>query len=120
MLSIVTYCVAGFITDGNNKLVGNARIRQLRVQANSCQIAGSMCQFETRCNAPYSWEVEDVGSYDPGWNLSARNISTGLSSPWKYQTHAELRAYPVWGEMVLYGGGGFVAELGPNLQNASR
>ncbi|XP_044072039.1 polycystic kidney disease protein 1-like 2 [Siniperca chuatsi] len=110
----------GFITDGNSKLVGNARLRQLRVQKNSCQIAGSMLQFVPDCHAPYSWEVEDMGSYDPGWNQSVRdNISTSTPSPWKYQTQAQLRAYPVWGKMVLYRGGGFVSELGPDLQNAS-
>uniref|UniRef100_A0A8P4G0C2 Polycystic kidney disease protein 1-like 2 n=1 Tax=Dicentrarchus labrax TaxID=13489 RepID=A0A8P4G0C2_DICLA len=110
----------GFITDGNSKLVGNARLRQLRVQKNSCHIAGSMLQFVPDCHAPYSWEVEDMGSYDPGWNHSVRdNDSTSTSSPWKYQTQAELRDHPVWGETVLYRGGGFVAELGPDLQNAS-
>ncbi|GLD61521.1 polycystic kidney disease protein 1-like 2, partial [Lates japonicus] len=111
----------GFITDGNSKLVGNARLRQLRVQKNSCQIAGSMLQHVPDCHAPYSWEAEDMGFYDPGWNHSVMdNISTGTPSPWMYQTQAQLRAYPVWGKMVLYRGGGFVAELGPDLENASR
>ncbi|XP_076603671.1 polycystin-1-like protein 2 [Chaetodon auriga] len=110
----------GFITDGNSKLVGLARLRQLRVQKGSCQIAGSVLQFVPDCNTPYSWEAEDMGSYDRGWNHSVRdNISTSTSSPWKYQTQAQLRAYPVWGKMALYRAGGFVAELGPDLQNAS-
>ncbi|XP_074514137.1 polycystin-1-like protein 2 [Sebastes fasciatus] len=111
----------GFITDGNSKLVGNARLRQLRVQKNSCQIAGSMLQFVPDCHAQYSWEMEDMGSYDPGWNHSSArdNISTSTTSPWTYQTQAQLRAYPVWGQMVLYRGGGFVAALGPDSQNAS-
>lgn len=117
----VQCCVPGFITDGNSKLVGNARLRQLRVQKNSCQIADSMLQFVPDCHAPYSWEVEDIGSYDPGWNHSVRdNISISTFSPWKYQTQAQLRAYPFWGKLVLYRGGGFVVELGPDLQNASR
>ncbi|XP_034417690.1 polycystic kidney disease protein 1-like 2 [Cyclopterus lumpus] len=108
---------AGYITDGNSKLVGNARLRQLRVLRDSCQIAGPMLQFAPDCNAPYSWEVEDMGSYDTGWNRSERdNTST---SPWTYQTQSQLRAYPIWGKMVLYRGGGYVAELGPDLQNAS-
>ncbi|TKS67505.1 Polycystic kidney disease protein 1-like 2 PC1-like 2 protein [Collichthys lucidus] len=110
----------GFITDGNSKLVGNARLRQLRVQKNSCQIAGSMLQLIPDCHAPYSWEVEDMGSYDPGWNHSARdNNYTSTSSPWEYQTQSQLRAYPVWGTIALYRGGGFLTELGPDLQNAN-
>ncbi|XP_074551429.1 polycystin-1-like protein 2 [Halichoeres trimaculatus] len=110
----------GFITDGNSKLVGNARLRQLRVQRNSCQIPDSMLGIVPECNAPYSWEAEDTGSYEPGWNNSAGdNISISSSSPWKYQTQAQLRAYPFWGKLELYRGGGFVVELGPDLQNAS-
>lgn len=73
------------------------------------------------CRAPYSWEVEDTGSFEPGWNLSVKdNVSAGTWCPWKYQTQAELRARPVWGKLALYRGGGFVVELGPDLQNASR
>ncbi|KAK5861396.1 hypothetical protein PBY51_022796 [Eleginops maclovinus] len=111
----------GFITDGNSKLVGNARLRQLRVQKNSCQIAGYMQQFVPDCHAPYSWDLEDMGSYDPGWNHFVKeNVSRSTVSPWMYQTQAQLRAHPFWGKMVLYRGGGFVAELGPDSQNASR
>ncbi|XP_055755421.1 polycystic kidney disease protein 1-like 2 [Salvelinus fontinalis] len=110
----------GFITDGNSKLVGNARLRQVRVQKNSCRIACSMRQAVPDCHAPYSWEVEDMGSYGPGWNRSAsENTSKTLRSPWQYQTQARLRAQPIWGSVVLYRGGGFVVDLGPDSQNAS-
>ncbi|XP_043987289.1 polycystic kidney disease protein 1-like 2 [Gambusia affinis] len=110
----------GFITDGNSKLVGNARVRQVRVQQNSCQIAGFMLGLVPDCHAPYSWETEDTDSYDAGWNHSVKNnISESASSPWMYQTEAELRSLPVWGRLVLYRGGGFVAELGPDIKNAS-
>lgn len=114
------WCPAGFITDGNSKLVGNARIRQLRVRRNSCQVAASVQQLVPRCHAPYSWEVEDRGSYGPGWNRSTGNQTTSTPDPWTYGTQAELRTHPAWGRMLLYGGGGFAAELGPDLQNASR
>lgn len=120
LYSRVHFFLTGFITDGNSKLVGNARIRQLRVQRNSCQVAGSMQQLVSGCYAPYSWEGEDMGSYGPGWNYSTRNQTASMPSPWKYQTQAELRAYPVWGKVSLYRGGGFAAELGPDLRNASR
>ncbi|XP_028289475.1 polycystic kidney disease protein 1-like 2 [Parambassis ranga] len=110
----------GFITDGNSKLVGNARLRQLRVHKNSCQIADALLNLVPDCHAPYSWEVEDMVSYQPGWNSSVRDDnSSSTPSPWRYQTQAELRAHPVWGKMVIYRGGGFVAELGPNFQNSS-
>lgn len=113
--------LTGFITDGNSKLVGNARLRQVRVHKNSCRVAASMQQSERDCHAPYSWELEDMGSYGPGWSpVVGDNTSQNLHSPWMYQSQGKLRAYPIWGSMMLYRGGGFVVDLGPDLQNSSR
>lgn len=119
----VKCCASGFITDGKSKLVGNARLRQLRIQQQSCQTAANLQQITPDCHAPYSWEGEDVNSYDTGWTQPTHNITAAaaaVASPWTYQTQTQLRAYPVWGKMHLYRGGGFVAELGPDLNNASR
>uniref|UniRef100_A0A8C9XN42 Polycystic kidney disease 1 like 2a n=1 Tax=Sander lucioperca TaxID=283035 RepID=A0A8C9XN42_SANLU len=111
----------GFITDGNSKLVGNARLRQLRVHQNSCVVAPSMQQSERDCHAPYSWELEDMGSYSPGWSRSVGdNASLNLHSPWMYQSQGKLRAFPIWGSVMLYRGGGFAVDLGPDLQNSRR
>lgn len=100
--------------------MGSARLRQLRVKKDSCQIASSVLHLVPDCEAPYAWDVEDMGSYGPGWNQSLETNCTSMSSPWRYQTEAQLRSHPVWGRMGLYQGGGFVVELGPNKQNASR
>uniref|UniRef100_A0A3Q2YJ39 Polycystic kidney disease protein 1-like 2 n=1 Tax=Hippocampus comes TaxID=109280 RepID=A0A3Q2YJ39_HIPCM len=109
-----------FITDGNSKLVGNARLRQLRVQKNSCRVARRMQHAVHDCHSLYSWESEDMGSYSPGWSSSEPdNTSVNLPSPWKYQSQGKLRAYPIWGSMILYRGGGFVVDLGPDLENSS-
>ncbi|XP_053283068.1 polycystic kidney disease protein 1-like 2 [Pleuronectes platessa] len=111
----------GFITDGNSKLVGNARLRQVRVKSNSCQVARSMQQSVRECHSPYSWELEDMGSYGPAWSRSeGENTSVTLQSPWSYQSQRKLRAFPIWGSVVLYRGGGFVVDLGPDLTNSSR
>ncbi|XP_042342348.1 polycystic kidney disease protein 1-like 2 [Plectropomus leopardus] len=110
----------GFITDGNSKLVGNARLRQVRVQQKSCRVAPSMQQSERDCHAPYSWELEDMGSYGSGWSRSVGdNSSLEGHSPWIYQSQGKLRAFPIWGSVMLYRGGGFVIDLGPDLQNSS-
>uniref|UniRef100_A0A8C5BHS2 Polycystic kidney disease 1 like 2b n=1 Tax=Gadus morhua TaxID=8049 RepID=A0A8C5BHS2_GADMO len=112
---------AGFITDGNSKLVGNARLRQVRVQNNTCQIDKSMRSGVPDCHAPYSWDVEDMGSYGPSWGPSGSdNASEGLSSPWKYQSQARLKALPLWGSVRLYRGGGFVVDLVASIQNSTR
>ncbi|XP_039983123.1 polycystic kidney disease protein 1-like 2 [Xiphias gladius] len=111
----------GFITDGNSKLVGNARLRQVRVRKNSCHVARSMQQSVPDCHALYSWELEDMGSYGPGWSRPVgSNTSLNLPSPWTYQSQGKLRAYPIWGSVLLYRGGGFVVDLGPDLPNSSR
>uniref|UniRef100_A0A3Q3NL01 Polycystic kidney disease protein 1-like 2 n=1 Tax=Labrus bergylta TaxID=56723 RepID=A0A3Q3NL01_9LABR len=110
-----------FITDGNSKLVGNARLRQLRVQKGSCNVPLSMQQSNKDCHAPYSWELEDMGSYSPGWSSAVQdNSSLNLQSPWTYQSQGKLRALPIWGSVRLYRGGGFVMDLGPDLQNSSQ
>ncbi|XP_029281679.1 polycystic kidney disease protein 1-like 2 [Cottoperca gobio] len=111
----------GFITDGNSKLVGNARLRQVRVHQNSCHVAPSMQQSERDCHAPYSWELEDMDTYGPGWSRSVGdNTSLNLHSLWTYQSQGKLRAFPIWGSVRLYRGGGFVVDLGPDLHNSSR
>ncbi|KAM3625915.1 uncharacterized protein V6R79_019756 [Siganus canaliculatus] len=111
----------GFITDGNSKLVGNARLRQVRVQKNSCHVAPSMRLSDRDCHTPYSWESEDIGSYGPGWSpIVGGNASVDLHSPWTYQSQSKLRAFPIWGSVTLYRGGGFVVDLGPDLLNSSR
>ncbi|XP_051757576.1 polycystic kidney disease protein 1-like 2 [Ctenopharyngodon idella] len=111
----------GFITDGNSKLVGNARLRQVRVRKDSCKIAKPMRYAIPDCHAPYSWEAEDMSSYSPVWNQTKNvNGSKAVLTPWHYQTQAKLRANPVWGGLALYKGGGFVVDLGPDQKNASR
>ncbi|KAM4597252.1 polycystin-1-like protein 2 [Fundulus diaphanus] len=111
----------GFITDGNSKLVGNVRLRQLRVQKNSCRVARAMQQSVPDCHSPYSWESEDMGSYGSGWSLPVgENASLNPHSPWVYRAQSELRAFPIWGSVMLYRGGGFVINLGPDFKTSSR
>nr|XP_015223472.1 PREDICTED: polycystic kidney disease protein 1-like 2 [Lepisosteus oculatus] len=109
----------GFITDGNSKLVGNARVRQVRVRRDSCTISQSVRNSIPDCHSPYSWELEDMASYGPGWNMSVQTSASQVPHAWQYQSQGSLRAHPVWGSMALYRGGGYVAELGPDLQNAT-
>lgn len=62
-----------------------------------------------------------MGSYGPGWSpVVDGNSSQSHHSPWSYQSQGKLKAFPIWGSMVLYRGGGFVVDLGPDLQNSSR
>lgn len=109
----------GFITDGNSKCVGTARLRQVRVKRDSCKIAKPMRDSVPDCNAPYSWDDEDMGSYDPDWQ-EPNSANGSVDTVWSYQSQSALRGYPVWGAIALYRGGGYVVDLGADKENASR
>ncbi|XP_046713583.1 polycystic kidney disease protein 1-like 2 [Silurus meridionalis] len=110
----------GFITDGNSKLVGSARLRQIRVKKDTCRISKFMQGAGNDCHAPYSWGIEDMGFYGPGWNHSVDvNIAKTLLIPWQYQTQSKLRGHSIWGNMAFYRGGGFVMDLCLDPQEAS-
>ncbi|KAK7938673.1 hypothetical protein WMY93_001999 [Mugilogobius chulae] len=112
----------GFITDGNSLLIGRARLRQVRVRGQSCR-APEELHFHQDCNLEFSWDWEDTGDYGPGWTRTGNGTRTGNRTepgPWSYQSQQQLRAAPVWGQSVLYRGGGYVCELGPDAEEADR
>ncbi|KYO37869.1 polycystic kidney disease protein 1-like 2 isoform A [Alligator mississippiensis] len=110
----------GFITDGNSKLVGSARIRQVRVKGDTCPIAPKLQHSVQECHAPYSLQTEDTSDYGERWNISAFDNSSDFSSAWQYQSQSKLRGHPIWGKLASYRGGGYVVHLGTDLKNATR
>ncbi|XP_051884649.1 polycystic kidney disease protein 1-like 2 [Pristis pectinata] len=110
----------GFVTDGNSKLVGSARIRQLRIKNNSCRIPAKLRSSVRECHAQYSLENEDMSVYGLHWNRTAAQNSSGLDYIWQYQSQSELHSYPIWGKLAMYRGGGYIAELGTDAQDAYR
>ncbi|NWX62719.1 PK1L2 protein, partial [Promerops cafer] len=110
----------GFITDGNSKLVGSARIRQVRVKGDTCPISPKLQHVVEECHAPYSLQTEDTSVYGEHWNTSVLDNSSDLSSAWQYQSQSKLRGHPSWGKLAIYSGGGYVIHLGTDPKNASR
>ncbi|XP_071612747.1 polycystin-1-like protein 3 [Heliangelus exortis] len=110
----------GFITDGNSKLVGSARIRQVRVKGGTCPISPQLQHVIQECHAPYSLPTEDTSDYGEHWNASVFDNSSDLSSAWQYQSQSKLRGQPSWGKLAIYRGGGYVIHLGTDPKNASR
>ncbi|KAF1405195.1 Polycystic kidney disease protein 1-like 2, partial [Spheniscus humboldti] len=110
----------GFITDGNSKLVGSARIRQVRVKGDTCPISPKLQRVIQECHAPYSRQTEDTSDYGEHWNTSVFDNSSDLSSAWRYQSQSKLRGHPIWGKLAIYRGGGYVIHLGTDPKNASR
>ncbi|NXE89116.1 PK1L2 protein, partial [Menura novaehollandiae] len=110
----------GFITDGNSKLVGSARIRQVRVKGDTCPISPRLQHVVEECHAPYSLQTEDTSVYGEHWNTSVSDYSSDFSSAWQYQSQSKLRGHPSWGKFAIYSGGGYVIHLGTDPKNASR
>ncbi|NWW84430.1 PK1L2 protein, partial [Rhynochetos jubatus] len=110
----------GFITDGNSKLVGSARIRQVRVKGDTCPISPKLQHVIQECRAPYSVQTEDTADYGEHWNTSVCDNSSDLSSAWQYQSQSKLRGQPIWGKLAIYRAGGYVIHLGTDPRNASR
>uniref|UniRef100_A0A803VM98 Polycystin 1 like 2/pseudo n=1 Tax=Ficedula albicollis TaxID=59894 RepID=A0A803VM98_FICAL len=110
----------GFITDGNSKLVGSARVRQVRVKGDTCPISPRLQHVVEECHAPYSLQTEDTTVYGEHWNTSVFDNSSDFSSAWQYQSQSKLRGHPSWGKFAIYSGGGYVIHLGTDPKNASR
>ncbi|XP_069822091.1 polycystin-1-like protein 2 [Dendropsophus ebraccatus] len=109
----------GFVTDGNSKLVGSARIRQVRVKKDTCPVAHVLQTTIEDCRAPYSLDSEDMEQYGEQWNISALSNSSDSSSAWSYRSQSKLRSHPTWGRLSTYRGGGYVVDLGGDRTAAS-
>ncbi|KAM8945929.1 LOW QUALITY PROTEIN: polycystin-1-like protein 2 [Pelodytes ibericus] len=110
----------GFVTDGNSKLVGTARLRQVRVKRDTCQISPMLQSTLDNCRAPYSVDAEDMEHYGGSWNVSALTNTTNIDTAWSYQNQSKLRGHPIWGRLATYRGGGYVVHLGNNQKMAAR
>ena len=77
-----------------------------------------------RCLPFYSDALQERNSYNiPGWipmhNSSAiPGIDSLCPKPWRYQTAQQLKTEQVRGKMALYGGGGYVANIGYDSDSA--
>ncbi|PIO34796.1 hypothetical protein AB205_0184310, partial [Aquarana catesbeiana] len=110
----------GFVTDGNSKLVGSARFRQVRVKKDSCPVASVLQNTINECRALYSLDTEDMEHYGEGWNSSAFTNATNTDSAWYYKSQSKLRGQPTWGRLSTYRGGGYVVHLGGDRTTARR
>ncbi|XP_022787247.1 uncharacterized protein LOC111327355 [Stylophora pistillata] len=105
-----------YTIDCNSRLVGGARVRQLRISEESCEVPGPLRGKISTCNEFYSFFKEDEDSYLPGWQIAnvtaeANTTSNATISPWIYQTSDELRSIPFLGLIGTYSGGGYAFDL---------
>ncbi|XP_028518422.1 polycystic kidney disease protein 1-like 2 [Exaiptasia diaphana] len=121
----------GFLSNREMFLIGMPRLRQLRVKSdNSClsETPRQLQHFFTSCLQEYNILTEDKTQYSlPGWqrppidldvNSSEELIDNYCPKPWRYSSFKSIQTLPYMGDNVLYGGGGFVADLGYSITTA--
>ncbi|CAB3409583.1 unnamed protein product [Caenorhabditis bovis] len=82
-----------------NKLLGEPRIRMLKVRNDSCTVMKSFQREIKECFANYKEDLED------------RQPFGNQTGAYVYQTAKELENHATSGSIATYGGGGFVQKL---------
>ncbi|EDO39106.1 predicted protein, partial [Nematostella vectensis] len=97
-----------YIGDKCSILLGLSRLKQSRVQTGHCTIPKEVRLRFSTCYASYSHSREDTTLANlPGWKPFTPSPLT-------------LATLPYWGQKAVYGGGGFVANLGYSESVARR
>ncbi|ELT87233.1 hypothetical protein CAPTEDRAFT_89699, partial [Capitella teleta] len=91
--------------------VGVARLRQLRIQDNSCKVEQVFRPIIKHCRSSYGWVDDDVEDYLPGWERPTGNRTIDAdemeTSSWVYRNSFELKSAPYLGLVSNYKGGGY-------------
>ncbi|EDO38973.1 predicted protein, partial [Nematostella vectensis] len=103
---------ANYSIDCVSRVVGTARLRQLRVPPGTCKVEKEMRHLISECNGYYSFFGEDTQDYFEGWIASNVTNKTMLT-PWQHRSTLDLGGVPYMGLMATYSGGGYSF----NLQN---
>src|SRR5437870_4160696 len=92
--------IPGVIAEGAGYLLG-ARLRQLRMQFQSCPVSDIMKMYFTTCVEDYSYYYSDTADYNAGWisnNDKVANLvnttASLYSDKFKYQSPIQLAGVP--------------------------
>ncbi|XP_071965410.1 uncharacterized protein [Antedon mediterranea] len=109
------------LADHTSSLVGIARLRQLRVIPDLCEIPEIMQESVDSCRPAYGAFTEDDRYFHERWVLANQTHPPeykGLNDAWRHQSWFDLGSLPYWGIVTVYGGGGYVIELGKTVEDA--
>jgi polycystin 1L2 len=97
---------SGFTKGDVGKLLGGARLRQIRVKNGSCNVPGT---FEKQIKECYSQKKagNERGSFGLGWTDSGNTTDP----PWRWSSVSELDGVAYWGKLDVYSGDGYVQYL---------
>ncbi|VDI78620.1 Hypothetical predicted protein [Mytilus galloprovincialis] len=109
---------SSLIQDKQTLLVGSARLRQLRTVPYKC--VAPLDYLIEYCRDDYSSFSEDKKDYKLKWDpLDASDPTDIPDSLFSYSQSSDIDGYPYWGIFSTYGGGGYVADLGTTMTDAS-
>lgn len=112
----------GWLKDERVKILGVARLRQQRVQKDSCKTKGFSRTNNNNCLPSLHQTVEDKSNYDPSWkpqsNVRSREKYWRILQPWEYQNSFQSQSIPLFGKTMLYSGGGYIVNLGRTMTNS--
>ncbi|XP_078351498.1 polycystin family receptor for egg jelly-like isoform X1 [Oculina patagonica] len=116
-----------YIGNKFSMLIGMPRLRQLRIQEDSCRVVKEFEKIIDKCYDFYSMSEEDTTRlYLPHWiHLSDAqhgwaNLTQLCPMPWRYSSPEELNNFPSWAQHHIYDGGGYVLDLGYDKPTAIR
>lgn len=101
------------MNDRTNRLLGWARMRQLRVKSNTCTIPKSIQNLILNCYDDYNFFNEEKRSFQPGWTTSQTNqtYNQTINRAFIYQTSDQLDSNIYTGIHHTYNSGGYVYEF---------
>nr|KAG5710401.1 hypothetical protein BaRGS_022219 [Batillaria attramentaria] len=78
-----------------------------------------MTEIVKECNTAYSVFDQEEDDFDIGWKQRTVNSTVNSTAEWYkyvfqyycYMSADELDSYPYWGQLAVYGGGGYVVRL---------
>ncbi|XP_033731377.1 polycystic kidney disease protein 1-like 2 [Pecten maximus] len=110
----LTLSEKSYLRDNQNYRVGPIRLRQVRVKAGGCPFPPMASRT---CYKGYQISKEDDQDYCLGWidgPCPSDEILKLSSSAWQFTSAVDLWGVPQLGDYSLYGGGGYVADMGVN------
>ncbi|XP_072167996.1 polycystin-1-like protein 2 [Diadema setosum] len=103
-------------------LVGQARLRQVRVTEEPCEVPDAIKESDLRCRRTYSFSNDEERDFSEGWipaNVSdPPDYTVWENSVWKHHHWADIDSFPYWGILATYKGGGYLAPLDCSPQSA--
>jgi len=113
--------LSGYLNDKNNRLIGWARMRQLRVKSNICEIDQRMRSHFNDCDVDFSWKNEEKRSFSRGWKneTSEMSINSSIDRSFVYESNGKVILNAISGKHGRYSGGvgGFVFEYRGRLED---